>query len=344
MKRNVLCLLFCTVSSISFLKAQYFTVSVAGGYAWPGFINNESVQGPLIDPFNPAVDALAPLQNLNDSTHYAKNVHGSYGQGMNFTLGLGYMINPYIGVDLGISYLKSANIDAEQIRQLTTYTGIDYAYIPYYLDAHITTNATGLSVMPSVHLQLAKPGWKIYPYTRVGITLPVAGGSSDHISISQDAPGGHFSQVLDTAPYFLGRKTEVTLQTQGSFSLGINGAIGVKYTPIPFLSVFLEVNGQYLTTNAKSAKITQWDATNDAGQTTSLINERGVYRTQFNFVSQLTGTSNNAAYNTSYNPNKPKDDLAPTAPFSNLGLNIGLTFNLSKQILANSKPQKKAAN
>ena len=194
-------------------------------------------------------------------------------------------------------------------------------------------------------LQLAKPGWKVYPYTRVGITLPVAGGSTDHIAISQDAPGGHFSQVLDTAPYFLGRETAVTLKTQGSFSLGINGAIGVKYTPIPFFSVFLEVNGQYLTTNAKSAKITQWDATDDNGKTTSLIGERGVYRTQFTFVSQLTGTSNNATYNPNhYNPNQPKQDLAPTAPFSNLGLNLGVTFNLSKQIIADSKPQKKTAN
>lgn len=341
MKKSFIFLFLLSISYTS-IYAQYFTVSLAGGYAWPGFLNNETVMGPLIDPYNPSVDALAPLQNLNDSTHYAKNVHGSYGQGMNFTLGLCYMVNPYIGVDLGISYLKSANIDAEQYRQLTTpdYVG-GYVYIPYYLDAHITSNAYGISLMPSIHLQLAKPGWKVYPYTRVGITLPVAGSSSDHISVTQDAPGGHFAQVLDTAPYFLGRKTEVTLQTQGSFSLGINGAIGVKYTPVPLISVFLEVNGQYLTTNAKSAKITQWDATNDAGQTSSLITERGVYRTQFTFVSQLTSTSNNVAYNpNNYNANQPKQDLAPTAPFSNLGLNVGVTFNLSKEALAKKKNDK----
>ncbi|MDB5282741.1 MAG: hypothetical protein JWO06_1816 [Bacteroidota bacterium] len=332
MKRNLLALIVLACLSTQ-LNAQYFTVRLAGGYAWPGLQNSESVSGPKIDPLNPDIDALAPLSTINDSIPSTKSVRGSFGKGMNFTLGLGYMINPYFGVDLGISYLKSATITADQTRQLTVFTGINYSYIPYYLDAKFKCDAVGVSLNPSLIVQAPFKKVKLTPYARLGISLPIAGGLTDHISIDQNAPGGHFAQVLDTLPYYLGRHTEVTLKTQGTVSLGVNGAIGLKYDALPYLSVFFEINGQYLVTRAKSAQITQWDATDDNGVTTSLINQRGVYRTQFNFVDELNNNSNNKQYNAKYDPTKPKDDIRPTGALSNLGLNIGLTFNLGKQTL-----------
>ena len=35
-------------------------------------------------------------------------------------------------------------------------------------------------------------------------------------------------------------------------------------------------------------------------------------------------------YNSNYNPNQPKQDTRPIAPFSNLGLNVGVTFYFGK--------------
>ena len=109
-------------------------------------------------------------------------------------------------------------------------------------------------------------------------------------------------------------------------SIGINGSLGIAYKPLSFLDVFAEINGQYLDVRAKSSTITKWNADG-----VSQIPARGVYRTQFNYVDQLTSTSNNADYNSNYNPNKPKDDVRPTAPFSNLGLNVGVTFYFGKK-------------
>jgi Outer membrane protein beta-barrel domain len=330
MKKLLTALFFLAIYTTS-VKAQYFTARLAGGYAWPGFQNSEGIMAPLIDPFNPGVDALAPMANVKDTMNGQpasyKAVHGSYGQGLNLTLGLGYSINDYFNVELGISYLKSATISSSETRQLTVDNGIGFTYIPYYLTAAITTNAVGVSISPSVTVKAPIKHSKVLPYARAGISLPIYGNLTDHITIDQNAPAG-LQHILDTAPYFLGKHTEVTLKTQGTVSVGFNGAIGVNYTPLPFLSVFFEVNGQHLVTKAQSSQITQWDADGK-----SLIAERGVYRTHFNYVDQLNGSSNNSAYNTNTDLNKPKDDTRPVGPFSNLGLNVGVIFMLSKKTL-----------
>ena len=324
-----------------------FTLRLAGGYAWPGFQTSEGIAAPIIDPLHPDIDALGPLANITDtittngkfSPATYKQVRASYGHGMNFSLGLGYTVNKYFNFELGVSYLKSATIVADQTRQLTINTGIGYSYIPAYLFAHITSNAFGISVSPAFTVQAPIKNSKFMPYARLGLSLPIYGGLTDHITITQNSG----IPTLVQAPYFLGARTEVTLTTQGSVSLGVNWALGVKYNVLPFLSVFAEVNGQYLTTRAKSSKITKWDTyTNlsDTATATSQIANRGVYRTQFNFVDQLNGNSNNLAYNSKTDLTKPKDDVMPTGPFSNIGLNIGLTFSFGKKASKKSESNK----
>ena len=107
------------------------------------------------------------------------------------------------------------------------------------------------------------------------------------------------------------------------------------------MAITAEVNGQYLVTRAKSSKITQGDDVKADGTVVSRLADRGVYRTQFNFVDELTNTSNNEDYNSSTDKTKAKDDLRPSGPFSNLGFNIGVTIMLSKEILQPYKKDKK---
>ena len=329
MKKTLLILYVIAIGIIgcNSLQAQ-FTVRLAGGYAWPGLQNSENIAGPIIVPQHPDIDELGPLANITDTMNGKpatyKLAKGSYGHGMNFTLGLGYTVNKYFNFELGISYLKSATVSVDQTRELTLSTGVGYAYIGKYLNAHITTNAFGISISPAITVQAPIKHSKFMPYARAGISLPIFGGLTDHITIDQNSG----IPTLVQAPYFLGKHTEVTLTTQGSVSIGFNGALGVKYNVLPYLCVFAEVNGQYLTTRAKSSKITQWDADG-----VSQINNRGIYRTQFNYVDQLNGTSNNAQYNSNYSSSKPKDDVMPIGAFSNIGLNVGVTFNLSKKTL-----------
>ncbi|HWB64298.1 MAG TPA: outer membrane beta-barrel protein [Chitinophagales bacterium] len=331
MKKPLLFVLLLTAFSVATLKAQ-FTIRLATGYAWPGFTNTESVTGPKIDAKTPAEDGLVPMANIVDKVMGGDSiyqpVHGSYGKGVNVTLGLGYMINRYFGFDLGISFLKSASISCNQYKELyledpVSPTGFDAT--GSYLNCKISTNVFGISLMPSIVVAAAKPGWKVYPYARLGLSMPVFGKSLQNVDITLDSAFAN-SPAISKSPYFLGVHTKVTLETQGSASLGFNGALGVSYRPIPLISVFAEVNGQYLTVKAKSSKITQWESDG-----TDKIPDRGVYRTQFNYVDQLTSSSNNAAYNANYDATKPKEDIRPTAAFSNLGFNVGITFYIGKE-------------
>jgi len=338
MKKNLFFILIVTaLISQSTFAQKGFTIRLAGGYAWPGFINSEGIIGPKIDPFSPEKDGLVPMMNISDTIPYSQTVHGSYGKGGNFTLAVGYMINQYFGVEMGMSYLKSATFASDQTReltlQLTPGPPPQYGALGKYMQAHIETNAFGLSLMPALIVKGAKPGWKVYPYGRLGISMPVFGGLTHKISIDVDTT---FLASISDDPYYLGKRVNVTLKTEGTVSIGVNGAIGIAYQPLPYLAVTAELNGQYLSTRAKSAKITQWDTDGK-----SRIADRGVYRTEFNFVDKLDNHSNNADYNPSYNPDKPKDDLRPSGPFSNLGFNIGLSFILSKQTLKKKEKEKK---
>ena len=349
MRKNLFVILILSGILSQSAFAQYWTVRVAGGYAWPGFIKSEGIMGPKIDPFSPEKDGLVPMSNMNDSIPSYKSVYGSYGHGMNFTLAVGYMINNYIGVEMGMSYLKSATISCDQTRQLTVQSGFgnppSFSSVPYFMNAHIESNAFGLSLMPSIILKAAKPGWKIYPYGRLGVSMPVFGGLQDKIRIDVDptvyTEQPNLGNLIYGSPYYLGKETRVTLKTEGTVSLGVNGAVGIAYNPIPLIAITAEVNGQYLVTRAKSAKITQWDTEKTDGTFESRITERGVYRTQFNFVDELTNKSNNEDYNKTTDKTKPKDDLRPSGPFSNLGFNVGICINLSKEILSALKEKKK---
>lgn len=354
MYRKLLLAIIITSSYPFTMSAQKgFTLRVAGGYAGAGFMKTEGITGPKIDPYTPYNDALVPMANLNyfnDSLRSYKPVRGSYGQGMNFSLGFGYNVNRYIGVEMGVSFLKSDVIKARQDYELVyePYQNAGFSRSGYHMISEISTKALEIALSPAITLRAAKPGWKVYPHARIGISLPVFGNLTHDIKIDvQDSVfiigGDAIVQILDTAPYFIGRHTDVKLKTEGTVSLGINGAIGVTYQPLPYLSIFAEVNGQYLVTRAKSSKVVKWDADG-----VSKLEERGKYRTEFIFVDNIDETSNNGDYhkdsdgNPKYDPNKPKDDIRPFGPFSNLGFNVGVIFILSKETLAKKSSKEKS--
>jgi hypothetical protein len=322
MTKNRLLLAACMMAFFTTLHAQ-FTIRVAGGYSGPGIQNTESVLGPGIDPATPLIDELVPMANINDSLHTYKATHGSYGTGGNVNLGLGYMFNRFIGIDVAVGYAHSSDISCEQVVALPQ-------PLSGYLTANINSHSWAVGVAPSIVITGEKMGWKVYPYTRIGISLPVAGQLIDNVTITQpnDLNINNFG--------WLGQRTDVTMVTKATVSLGLTGVIGVAYRPVPFMNIFVEVNAQYINIRGKSSSITKWNATIDSAGTTHVVNDvpvRGAYRDQFNYVDQLTSTSNNAQYNSAYNSNQPKQDVRPVVPGSSLGFNAGVTFFIGKKTL-----------
>ena len=297
----------------------------SGGYAGqPG--QTENIPAPVINTLYPAIDGFGALTNLSAAGALPRTIHNSYGQGFNVGVRVGYMFNAYIGIDLGITYAQSTTISAYQQTILYQPDTLNQpAASGGYLDNQITTKSQSLVLTPSIIAAFAKPKFKIYPYVRAGVVLPVYTQITHNLTMNLEGYGATPTSFY--APYFLGNITTATFQTTPAFMAGFTGAVGMVWRPINFVNFFVELNGQYLNIKAKSTTVTEW--TEDGYDQ---LSARGPYRNQFSYVKSLNNSSNNAQYNTGYDATKPKQDISPVFPFSNIGFNVGVQLVLSKKI------------
>ncbi len=313
------------VSAPSVPNFPGFTFRWAIGYAGqPG--NSENIPAPVINSLNPWVDAFGPLSNISTAGSTPQIIHNSYGQGLNVGFRFGYMFNAYVGVDLGVSYSQSTTISAYQ---QTTFYQPDSANNPVatggYLDNTVTTKSMSIALSPSVTLAYSKPKFKIYPYARVGLTLPVFTQVTHSMTMVLDGVGA--SNTSYNYPYFIGNLTTVEMQTNMLFTVGFTGAVGVVWRPYNFINFFAELSGQYLNLKGRYTQITEWNADGY-----DLTTYRGPYRLEYDYVKSLNLHSNNAQYNPNYNANAPKQDISPVFPYSNIGFNVGVQLVLNKKV------------
>lgn len=318
--------------------SQGFYVKVHGGYNWPGFQNNAVVMAPRVDAAHTSSDGLVAMANIDDSAHSYKQVYGSYAAGANISLGVGYMVTHWFGVEMTAHYLWGAKATSTVKSNLGA---VSPAFEGMYLNADIRTYAkNGITLTPMLVFVAAKKEWKVQPHAKLGLVLPVGGRVIHELDIASPLS-------LPVDPYFVGTRTSVVLSTESTFSIGAIGSVGVRYTPIPLITVFADMNAQWLNIRAKKTTITRWDVYDggldknydmlhpDPADPNAPV--RPTYRTEFVYVDQLDANSNNADHNPNYDPNKPKEDARITAPAGNVGFQIGIQFNLGKQALAGTK-------
>jgi len=151
------------------------------------------------------------------------NIYGSYGQGFNTTLKLGFMFNDNMGLELGVSYLFGAS-------QTVLKSGTEL----------IEAKSDGLRLMPQLVYRLDN-GF----YGRFGVIIPVLGKTT---------VTGH-----DDNGFGPGVKTEFVRETHGSFSIGFAGAIGYNYTLSDNMNLFCELEYIGLSIKSSTATVTQYD-------------------------------------------------------------------------------------
>ena len=336
MKKIILLSVF--IATISAAHSQYFTVKLGGGYSMPGLQNSGSVltfqPGVNPDPANAQIIALSNFDTAATSAgnRNIKNLYAGYSQGGHFDFSFGYMINPYFGVQLDGAYLWGSTITASQ-----TY---DDPLLGKNANIVTTTHSNGLSINPSLYFRAAKPSSKWAPYARVGIALPIAGSINHNLAITSN------NTNIFAAPL----TADIGVKTTANVSVGFQGSVGVSYTPVPLISVWVEVQGQYLLVRAKQAVLTEY-ILNIQGQqsqnmltTNNIINNHQAYSTYsqvINFVDVLTPNSNTTAFGKSrvgapgttfVNENAAHDELRQVANLAALGFAVGVTFNMSKKI------------
>ncbi|MBS1623460.1 MAG: outer membrane beta-barrel protein [Bacteroidetes bacterium] len=368
-------LLLSVLAAATYSYGQYFQLSVGGGYAWPGLTNTTTVKGfqPLLsnsiaDVNNVLDPANASVIDFVNSTSYGhftgtdntysdtagskSTVHGSYASGANITIAASYRINPYISVGLNFNYLWGNTISSSQLygNSVTATLGPNTMVTQ-------KTHATGLSVMPSVTAFAAPARWKVKPYVRFSINLPLA-GSVEH-DIHVESP----SALLNTTHL----TSDLKVKTESQFSLGFNGGLGVMYQPIPLISIWGEVTGTYLNVAAKTSTLTEYvidgrnlttgatthaDRIAGTGQLPGIITALGgtnapltQYSRVIEYVNELNSESNTTDYGKQRDKTGAHNGQAgyvdesknhqlqrPYAPFSNFGLSVGISINMSKKI------------
>lgn len=373
------------IGGISAAYCQQFTLKIGGGYGWstgnstikgfqPMLSNSPADVNNVLDPANATILDLAnssvygsinPITNqyLGDTAGSRSLIHGSYGKGGNFSVELGYKINPYIAVALGFNYAFSDKISASQLYgnnlsqtlgNNTTVTTSTYSY--------------GLSMAPNVTVYAAPKDWKLKPYVRVGLNIPMFGNLVDNIHINSP------SALLNTTKL----TSDLRVETQGKFSLGYGGAIGLQYAPIPLIGIWAEVNVTSLNVSGKTSTLTEYvvdgtdlttgkqthanrlDGTGSLPSLITLLGGNNNALTTYSKVTEYQTTISSSSNTTDYgnkrdqtgahngqagyvDESKAHQVTQITAPFSNIGVNIGITICMSKKIFQDPTGKKAAA-
>lgn len=309
-------------------------------------------------------EAGSTVQGVNETREFRKNIYGTTAPGFNLGVGVGYMFNKYIGVELGGYYTfgvsKFSEVESEVLGLGLQAAGNEFNLLNAYIFEEYTHRSKQFRITPSV---IVKGGdGRVVPYAKFGMLIPVAGKtstdvvgrlSSDAIPTSVDILG--FPVTLpgfDPGGVSLVGTVDAEAESFGQFSMGFEGALGAEIELTDMISVFGEVNFSTLHIKSKETKVLKYDGTYALdGSPLSIEDLEGAFdfvgidisfsslglyenisevptsEAHFIYVDELNASTNNAAFNENFDPDLPEDQLARKDNNSSVGINIGVKFN-----------------
>lgn len=228
-----------------------------------------------------------------------RNLYGANGAGGVVRVAGGYMFTPHFGVDLDFSYLLGAKVTNNEFvsPDLTDIT-----------TDHTNQLRTTLSLVMDAGME------KISPFSRVGIMLPLMGKTFQ--IRTQEAP---------TYTY------ERTAEVSGSFSLGFEAGMGVRYNINHHLSVSIEAYYSAVRIKSNEATIVL-DQTTDvaSGTVTNNLEGASTFSTQIVFQDELTPSSNSLdtdVISTSIDFDAPVNLQSRKNNYNGVGFNVGIKYS-----------------
>lgn len=303
-------LIVCVLASTTYLtQAQNdivsddsnFYIRVSTGYSFESGkteFNNADPNGLTGIMQSTDITVSADGSNVN-----VKSLNGTVGAGIKVNVTGGYMFNPYIGAEMGISYFHG---DKTMIGRLRS----------PQVTSEENTYLRGFDVAPGIILT---PNFKkVNPYARMGLIVPIAGDLTIETMARQTNGGGQGTDIMVEA------KSEV----KSKFSVGYFGALGLNYPVSDNLSIFGEVEIKNLSIKSKSAEITEYSTTAITNGQSQLVPgqqlaDLPVYEKQFEF-------SDDYSQSTTTQPNQDAPRQIPTqfVNASGIGVNVGIRFTL----------------
>ncbi len=191
--------------------AQSSYVSFNAGYGFPMNAQDMGFYG------------LSNNTSNNTATTYTAS-KGSLGKGFNAGVAFGHMFTPYVGAEIGISYLVGAKTEASESQQNT-----------YQADYSLSANM--FRIVPAIVFSAGLE--KFNPYARLGL---VVGSSSIKYSDAGNDDGGNFTN---------------TQKLNGGLSMGFNGSVGASFSLNDKMSLFGELNMVSLSYAPEKSKLTE---------------------------------------------------------------------------------------
>lgn len=261
--------------------AQHAFFQIGGGYSFPTSTGQAG-----------EISTLGTNGNITN----VKNATSEMGGGIPLTVRAGYMINNYVGADIGFNYLignKSTHTEAQINDQIAIITG--------------ETRQARLN--PAIIFSTNRD-MDLSAYSRLGLVLPLGGVTT----MQFDIPG-----IFSTN----GATTRQTEEIRGRFGVGFSGTLGAQYRVYDRMYLFAEVEAIHLAVRRQSSKVTAFNL--NGNESMNLLN---LYNQETNYVNELTPTSNNPLTNPNYNENAPADELTSTTFFNSVGMNIGIKYRI----------------
>ncbi len=280
MKKKILSLTLFSVCSLANVFSQGFFTEISGGYSY------------MLAPQEIGTNESTIDTDTENKEEY-ESVKGSYGQGTNFGLKLGYMINSNFGFDLNTSYLISSKFESSDSYKYTYDWGENVEGSTDRLD-----QAKMLRFNPSFIMSMGNE--KISPFTKIGVVFGI--GSVEQNFESSGSDGVYkYTRLLN-----------------GGLSIGASAEIGLKLKLTEKLSFVGAVN--FLAMNYAPKKGEYTSVTYNGMDMLDLL------QTSDKEVEFVDGYS--VSNSDPDNSNQPSKELKMYMPFSSVGLNVGIRFSL----------------
>ncbi len=280
-------------------NAQGFYAELSGGYGW-GLGENQLG----MESYTDVTLNSSGMPVMGDGS-YDRTINGTMGTGLNITVSPGYMITKTLGVEIGINYFKGSKTTVSENSNPDP-DNIDHS--------KTTAFSNQVRIIPTLVFNTGGDN-ALYGFAKLGLLIPVTGSTTGNMEGYEYKPNYGGTLV----------KTEVETKTEGKFSLGFRGSVGVGYKISDLLSVNLEGFYTALHIKAKQRTIESYQVNGE-----SQIADAPTYGTETVYVDELNGSSNNASYisdPTNLDVDKPKEEIMAPTNFSQLGIQIGLKFS-----------------
>ena len=234
--------------------------------------------------------ALFTFNSFAQKNFYVK-LNGGYNMGIvsyNGTNTAGYMFNKFIGAELGVSYLIGNTVSLTDKSNTSSST------------ENVSTRL--LNFMPSL---LITPGLeKLNPYAKFGLCL---GSASITDKLESTSSNGSTNTT-----------TNQTMVFDGGMAIGFMGTLGLSYKINDKVSLIGELNISSISYSPTKSEYIE-NKQNGVDQLSSMTKNQKITE----FVNSYSEDNNSQS-----DPNSPRKSIAPSFPFSSVGLTIGVMYRL----------------